>query len=264
MARRAEQLGYDCLYLGDHLFTPAPLPALVIAAEATSRLRVGTRVINAALAHPVRLAWEAATLDLLTGGRFELGVGAGWDRADFEAMGRTLPPLAVRVRRLDACLQAVRTHWTDTCRCPHPPITVGGQSDALLSVAGRHADAVELTGMATSAARQRIRYVSHSEVVQRVAVLRRAAGDRASRIEVGIRAHTVLIGAPAAIAARSLAALSGVPGEIMVESPFALVGTVEEIVAKVESFRRRLGILRYTVDAAAIDELAPVVSRLAS
>jgi probable F420-dependent oxidoreductase len=113
LARKTEDLGYSTLYIPDHLDDQwAPMIALTVAAEATTTLRVGTLVLDNDFRHPVILAKEAATLDVVTGGRFELGMGAGWMTTDYEQSGIPMEPAAVRIAKLAESLQIMRSMWT--------------------------------------------------------------------------------------------------------------------------------------------------------
>src|SRR6516165_10337449 len=114
LARKTEDLGYSTLYVPDHLDDQwAPMVAAIVAAEATTTLRVGTLVLDNDFRHPVVLAKEAATLDVVTGGRFEFGMGAGWLRTDYEQSGKPMDPPAVRVARLAESLAVMRALWRD-------------------------------------------------------------------------------------------------------------------------------------------------------
>ena len=114
LARKTEDLGYSTLYVPDHLDDQwAPMVAVTVAAEATTTLRVGTLVLDNDFRHPVVLAKEAATLDVVTGGRFEFGIGAGWLRADYEQSGIRMDQPAVRVARLAESVAIMRAMWRD-------------------------------------------------------------------------------------------------------------------------------------------------------
>jgi probable F420-dependent oxidoreductase len=160
-ARRLEAIGYDLLNVPDHLADlPAPFPALVAAAAATTRLRVGTNVLNNDLRHPVLVAREAATVDLLSGGRLRLGLGAGSIRAEYEEAGLDFDRGAVRVARLAEAVAIVkglfggerltfagkyyrvRDHLIAPLpvQRPRPPLLIGGNGRRLLSLAASEAD----------------------------------------------------------------------------------------------------------------------------
>ncbi|MGZ4803389.1 MAG: TIGR03621 family F420-dependent LLM class oxidoreductase, partial [Acidimicrobiia bacterium] len=163
-AREVEDLGYSTLYFPDHFVDHpiAPVPAMAYVAAATSELRVGTLVLGNDYKHPVVLANEAATIDLLSDGRLELGVGAGWMTEDYDRGGFTLDPAGVRIARLDASLTVMKGLMADgpftfhgdhyridalegepkPVQRPHPPIVVGGGGPKVLALAAKHAQIV--------------------------------------------------------------------------------------------------------------------------
>src|SRR5438876_677403 len=163
IARQAEALGYSTLLIPDHLGDQlSPIPALVAAADATSTLRIGSLVFDNDFRHPVMLAKEAATLDVLSGGRFELGIGAGWLRSEYEQAGIPYDPPGVRVGRMEEALQIIKGLFADRpvtfsgtyykvsalegqpkpVQRPHPPILIGGGGKRILSIAAREATIV--------------------------------------------------------------------------------------------------------------------------
>ncbi|GIH03425.1 LLM class F420-dependent oxidoreductase [Rhizocola hellebori] len=252
LAIRAERHGFTALHVGHHAGQPDPLRALVAVAEATTRLRVGTRMLNPALLSAAQLARDIAAVHRVTGGRFELGVGLGWDRADFAGAGRPFEPLAKRAETLEAVLCSLASGQ-------RVPVVVGGQSDAALSVAARHADGVELTGMRIVAGRHHPHRMRSDEVAERIQYLMRVVPQRFEDIELGVRAHLVMVGVPARNAARIIAAATGSSIESIMDSPFALVGMAAEIAEKIHACRADLGITRYSVSVGAMDELVPVI-----
>src|SRR5437870_2400673 len=156
-ARRAEALGYDVLLMPDHITDQlAPLPALVAVADATARLRVGSFVFDNDYRNPVMLAKEAATLDLLSGGRLELGIGAGWNTRDYRQLGMPYDPPKMRVERMEEALRLIKSLWTEEnvthegrhyrvrgatvlprpVQRPHPPVLVAGGGLRVLRIAG--------------------------------------------------------------------------------------------------------------------------------
>ena len=165
LARKAEDLGYSTLYVPDHLDDQwAPMVAVTVAAEATTTLRVGTLVLDNDFRHPVLVAKEAATLDIVTGGRFEFGLGAGWMTTDYEQSGIPMDKPSVRVARLAESLAIIRAMWRDgsaTFTGEHysvteaagtpvpatpggPPLVIGGGSRRVLALAGEFADIVSI------------------------------------------------------------------------------------------------------------------------
>src|SRR5215212_5029157 len=234
--RRAEELGYSTLLLRDHFVAEpfgdqlAPLVALSAAAGATRTLRVGSLVLDNDYRHPVVLAKEAATLDLLSEGRFELGIGAGWLRDEYERAGMPFDPPAVRVGRLKESLQLLKglltgpaltfkgEHYTVDgiagfpvpVQRPHPPILVGAGSRRMLGIAGREADIVGILpralpdGTISEALSER----SPAMIAEKVGWVREAAGDRFDRVELSMVA-TVLVAADHAAAAERLGVEEG-------------------------------------------------------
>ena len=207
LARKAEDLGYATLYVPDHLDDQwAPMVALAVAAEATTTMRVGTLVLDNDFRHPVLMAKEAATLDAMTGGRFELGLGAGWLRADYDQSGIPMDPPAARVARLAEALEIIRAMWqtgsatfegahysvTDVVGGPAPltpggpPLVIGGGSRRILELAGRHADIVSV--VPSLAAGYIGPEVAAEAVVEKYADRVRwaldAAGERAGELEL--------------------------------------------------------------------------------
>ena len=163
-ARRAEALGYDVLLVADHLTDSlAPIPALMAAADATTTLRIGSFVLANDFRHPALVAREAATVDLLTDGRFELGLGAGHMRWEYDEVGIPFVPAGTRVGRLEESVQIVRAlldgeavevrgeHYEISGHRSYPvrsqvPLLVGGNGNRVLALAGRHADIVSFVG----------------------------------------------------------------------------------------------------------------------
>ena len=163
--RRAEGHGYDTVFAADHLGSPAPFPLLVAAAEATERLRVGTLVLNAAFWNPALLAREAATTDILTDGRLELGLGAGHMKWEFDAAGIDWEPFGRRADHLSAVIGELQRFFTtdfdalpEGVRAPRPvqrrgfggsgpPLIVGGTGDRILWIAAEYADIVSIAGI---------------------------------------------------------------------------------------------------------------------
>ena len=208
LARKAEDLGYSTLYVPDHLDDQwAPMVAVTVAAEATTTLRVGTLVLDNDFRHPVLAAKEAATLDIVTGGRFEFGLGAGWMTTDYEQSGIPMDKPSVRVARLAESLAIMRAMWRDgsaTFKGEHyevngatgtpvpvtpggPPLVIGGGSRRVLTLAGQFADIVSVVpslGPATSAPRWRRSPSSRSTPIACAGPVRRRGARRRARAAV--------------------------------------------------------------------------------
>jgi probable F420-dependent oxidoreductase len=286
LARKAEDLGYSTLYVADHLDDEwAPMVALTVAAEATTTLRVGTLVLDNDFRHPVVLAKEAATLDVVTGGRFELGMGAGWKTTDYEQSGIPMERASVRVARLAESLEIMRSMWrtgsatfagehyrvTEAQGFPTPvtpggpPLLVGGGGRLILTLAGRYADTVSV--VPSLAAGYVGPEVAAESVVEkyadRVHWAREAAGERAGELEFQCWTATVQVVDDADEMLASLAPLFNLTPEQLRAAPVALVGSVPEIVETLQARREELGFSNIVVHEAEMDALAPVIAELA-
>jgi probable F420-dependent oxidoreductase len=288
-ARKIEDLGYNALTLPDHLTDlVAPIPALVSAAEATKALRVGTNVLNNDLRHPVLVAREAAIVDLLSDGRFELGLGAGSIRSEYDQAGLGFDRGATRVNRLAEAVTIIKgllngdeitfegSHYRLTghriaplpVQKPHPPILIGGNGPRLLSLAAREADIVGFSGLTFrrgGAVPPDLSGWRLSAIDERVRLVQEVAGeDRFARLELNTLVQRVIVTDDRRGEAEELTArwtqLSAV--EIL-NSPYVLIGTTDEIIDDLLARRERWGFSYYTVHEAYLDCFAPVVARLA-
>jgi probable F420-dependent oxidoreductase len=271
--RRIEALGYATLVIPDNLrHTLAPIPALSVAAAVTTTLRLGTYVLANDLRHPVALAKEVATLDLLSGGRLELGIGAG--RPDSEAENRMLGlPFdsgAVRVARLAESIQLLKTLFSGQTpssdgpyyqsgaaeisplpvQQPHPPLLVAGAGRQMLRLAAREADIIGF-GLPPDA--------TEAVVAERVGWVREAAGERFPTIEFNLNLMAVGDQVP-----RQLAARLGLTARDLAErgSIAALLGTPDEMCEQLLERRERLGLSYILVSDELMEAFAPVVERL--
>jgi probable F420-dependent oxidoreductase len=273
-ARRVESMGYATLLTPDGLqYTLAPLPALMAAAMATRTLRVGTYVIANDFRNPVLLAKEAATLDVLSGGRFELGIGVGRPDAakDNRMLGIPFDSGAVRVARLAeslVLLKALLSGQTATASGPHyavanaqisprpvqqprPPILVGASKRRLLELAAREADIIAL-GIPPME--------PEAGVAERIGWIREAAGSRFDQLELNLSLMAVGHQVP-----RWIASQMGLTAEGLARAGAvaALTGTTDEMVDALQRRRERLGISYIAVGDELMEGLAPVVERLA-
>ncbi|MGH9244088.1 MAG: LLM class F420-dependent oxidoreductase [Acidimicrobiales bacterium] len=286
-ARRAEDRGFSTLHVADHLVDQhAPLPALVTAAEATSTLRVGTFVINNDLRHPVLLAREAATVDVLSGGRLELGLGAGHMASEYDEAGLDFDDGRIRVDRLtesvaiietllrgEACTfggshYAVRDHRIPRgIQRPRPPILIGGNGRRLHELAARHADIVGFVGFThrDRATRVDLSDFGPEALDRQVARVREAAGERFPRLELNALLQRVIVTDDRrAIAEEEAAASPSVlDPALLLDSPYILLGTTDEMIEQLRERRRRFGISYWVCLAHHADALAPVVEVLA-
>jgi probable F420-dependent oxidoreductase len=293
-ARRAESIGYSALVLPDHLIEQhAPVPLLATVAAVTERIRIGTFVFNADLRHPAVLAQELASLDVLSGGRLEIGIGAGWNRPEYDAIGLPFAPVGTRVSRLAEVVAVLKGCFGDgpfsytgkfftitghdgypkPVQRPHPPLFIGGGGRRVLTLAGQQADTV---GLAPRLLRgdhgQPVvdpRSLTAAAAEEKVGWIRAAAGDRFDRIELnayptgGPVVVTNNARAEAGRRADRLREVSGVEitADEVLESPHAFIGSIDGLTEKFVELRERFGISSIMVGE--IDELAPVVERLA-
>ncbi len=280
-ARAIEALGYDELYSSDHVGTVDPFIPLMVAAEATTRLRVGPLVVNNELHHPALLARTAATVDRLTRGRLVLGLGTGYMQAEHDSIGVPLREPRARVDRFEESVIAVRslldTGSVSLAGLHHQltienlgvrplqqrvPLLIGGHGRRVVSIAARHADIFQFTGL------------THGEdgglaaggfeigvVRERARWLADAAGDRLAGIEFSALAQLVHIGDRSSALLAATADRFGIDREIIDDTPFILIGSVEEIVDKLERLRSDVGISHVVVRDPQV--FAPVVAALA-
>ena len=286
-ARRVEDLGYSTLTVPDHLGTFfSPMPALLAAAHATSRLRVGTNVLNNDLRHPVLVAREAATVDLLTDGRLQLGLGAGHMKSEYDEAGLDYDAGATRVERLAEAVTIIKgllegepvtvdgRHYRVTghrihplpVQRPHPPILIGGNGRRLLTLAARAADIVGLSGITfrEGGTQADVSGWTTTGVDERMRLVREAAGARYAQLEVNALVQRVIITDQRRQAAEELARrwtqLS--PDDIL-QSPYVLIGTVDQVVDDLQARRQRWDISYYVTFEPYMEAFAPVVARLA-
>ncbi|WP_320784665.1 LLM class F420-dependent oxidoreductase [Streptomyces sp. CRN 30] len=278
--RRAEQLGYDVLLVPDHLGMPAPFPALVAAAAATSGPRVGTFVLNAGFWNPALLAREVATTDALTGGRLELGLGTGYVRAEHESAGLPWGSPRERVDRLRHTVEELvrllgstdlphsrlrssgGTPTPDPVQRPRVPLMIGGGGDRMLRLAAEHADIVAFTG-ARSLPDGTLVPVTDEEFGERVARYAKSATGREEPAERNLLVQLVVVtDDPGAAVREWLPYFPQLSEEQVLGLPTALVGTLEEIVGRVRALRERHGITYLTVLEPNMEVFAPVMAAL--
>jgi probable F420-dependent oxidoreductase len=282
-ARRAEDLGYEALLVPDHLGRQlSPVPALAAAAAATTRIRIGSYVFANDFRHPLLLAREAATLDVLSDGRLEFGIGAGWRVSDYTQLGVPYDLPGRRIDRLEEALGIIRrlfagetvTHagaaYAVRGARLHPtpvqrpiPIMLGGGGPRVLRLAGRTADIVNFIPQFTAAGRPTLSQVTEGALDEKVAAVRDTAGARFDEIELGL-----FLGAAGMVGARtpvlpSLAAAGMTALGTLVRSPYVLYGTRRGLRELLERRRERLGISAYGIPGPAMESLAPLVEDLA-
>jgi probable F420-dependent oxidoreductase len=284
-ARRVEQLGYSTLVVPDHFRDHlAPVPALTAAALATTRLRVGSLVFSNDFRHPAVLAKEAATIDVLSGGRFELGLGAGWLRAEYDQAGIPFDAPGTRVERLEEAVTIIKgllagervtfagRHYTiadlegrpTPVQRPHPPIAIGGGGRRMLTLAAREASIIGLVPRARrDGSGLDLTDLSDAATREKLAWVRAAAGDRFDSIEIHALIQAVAVGHRRTAAADDLASRFKVARDVVLETPYVLLGSIQEICETLRERRERYGISYLTVFERDMEAFAPVVERLA-
>ena len=285
LALRTEGQGYSCLTMPDHYDEQmAPVPALMTAANVTTTLRVGALVWDNDYKHPAVLAKELATMDVLSDGRLELGIGAGWMISDYEQMGIPYDSAKIRIDRFVEGIKVIKgamaqgpfsfsgEHYTITgyngtpkpIQAPCPPILIGGGGKRVLSIAAREADIIGInaTMSAGVVGPDAISTMTAAAVDEKVDIVRVAAGARLADIEMNVRAFLVNITDDAAGAAAGIATMIGVEQKMVEETPFALVGPPSKLIEDLLARRERWGFSYIIVGAEDIDSFAPVVSAL--
>jgi len=286
LARKVEDGGYSTLFVPDHLDDQvAPLPAMTWAAAATSELRVGALVFDNDFTHPVVLAKEAATLDLLSDGRLELGIGAGWMHTDYETSGIPFDRAGVRIDKLEEAVAIIKgllggepfsfegTHYkidklTGTpkpVQQPRPPILIGAGAKRMLSFAAREADIISVNfDMSAGAINTDVVTTGTAELTtQKVELIRDAAGDRFDDIELSVTVFMAALHENRAQLAEMVAGSFGQPPELVLESPHFCAGTEEEIVEQLQERREKYGFSYVVFSGGSYEAMLPVVATLA-
>ncbi|MFI6368076.1 TIGR03621 family F420-dependent LLM class oxidoreductase [Nocardia sp. NPDC050630] len=266
-ARQAEDLGYDVIQVPDHLGMTSPFPTLVAMAEATNRVHVGTMVLNAGFYRPALLARDVASVDQLTDGRFEFGLGAGPDFAkpEFEAAGLPFPGGRQRIENLRATIGEIRTLFGNGHQPPvhrRIPLLVAGRGDRLVRVAAEHADTVSLAGVPVSADIESEK-AGTVALAQRVEFVRAAAGERFPDLEVGLMLQAVDVHGHAetdlSLPRRFNPDLSDAQLRYL---PGVLHGSAHSIADTLRHYRDAYSITHYSVSETHMTALAKVIEQL--
>jgi probable F420-dependent oxidoreductase len=296
-AQQAESLGYSAFHLADHILGAGPaleranhpvqnlaaIPAMAYAAAVTKTINIGCRVFCIDYHNPVVLIKSAMTIDKLSNGRLEFGLGAGWIKEEYEALGLHMDEPAVRIDRLGDVIEAVKAfrsdglaelsnntiNWKDFAGDPKPvgraPIMVGGGSPRILRLAGREADIVSLnfnnrSGMIGP---DGVQLSSEEETSKKIGWIKQGAGERFADLELEIGAYfTFVMDDPAPVLGQ-FAQMFGLSEEQMAKHPHALFGSVDAICDELERRRELHGISYITVGKDNMQSFAPVVDRLA-
>lgn len=249
IARRAEDLGFDIVQVPDHLGAPAPFPALVSAADVTS-IKVGTFVLNAGFYKPALLARDVGGLQLLTDGRFELGLGAGYVQEEFEAAELPFPSAGRRVEYLAHVTTYMREH------VPEVPILIAGGGDRLLTLAARQADIVGIAGVQPDGS-------GSDPIEERIEFVRRAAGDRFDQLELNLAItavpHRNTDIPDLSMTRRYAPTLSD---EQLLELPGVLSGSPRAIADRLRQHRDNYGLTYFTVQEKHAEAFSKVIAEL--
>ncbi|WP_326812240.1 TIGR03621 family F420-dependent LLM class oxidoreductase [Streptomyces scopuliridis] len=265
---RAEALGYDVILVPDHLGMVAPFPALVAAAAATERPRLGTFVLNAAFWNPALLAREIATTDALTGGRLEVGLGAGYVREEHERAGLEFLPPGERVGHLIRTVTELDRLLGDEVelprpvQLPRPPLLIGGNGDRVLRLAAEHAEIAAFTGgRATKEGGPRV--LAARELAERVDAYRGFAAGRAVPAELNLLLQYVAVTPDRRAAVRELTPIAPeLTEDELLDLPLIAVGTVRQIADQLRGLRERFGFSYLCVLAPFMEAFGPVIEEL--
>jgi probable F420-dependent oxidoreductase len=288
LVRKAEDMGYATFLLADHYVNEfPPLVALMAAADATRTIRIASFVFDNDFRHPALLAKEVATLDLLSGGRFDLGIGAGWHRPEYDQIGLSFESAGVRISRLEEALVIIKQFFTQDevtftgkhyqvtnlkafpkpLQQPYPPIFMGGGGKRLLTLAGREADIIGLHVKVNDDGTVDAWERTEEAIAQKVEWVRQAAGERFAALELNLLIGGVVITDDRQQAAERRARESGRPGvtaEQLLASPYLLIGSIEQIVEQIQQLRERHGISYFVIESTDMESFAPVVARIAN
>ena len=284
-ARRVEELGFSTLFIPDHFHDQlGPVPALMAAADATTSLRIGGMVFDNDYRHPVVFAKESATLDLLSDGRYEFGIGAGWMKTDYDASGIPYDSPGTRIERLKEALAIYKGAWGDEpfsfsgkhytitnyngfpkpVQKPHPPILVGGGGKRVLSLAAREADIVGVNfNLAPGAVNQEVMATGDATATEeKIRWIREAAGARFERLEINVTVFVAIVTDDRDGMAKRISGGFGMPPEEVLQSPHALIGSAEQIVDVLQERRDRFGFSYIVLSGDGFEPFAPVVKKL--
>jgi probable F420-dependent oxidoreductase len=287
MLRRAEGFGFTSYLALDHFVRGFDTVASLAAAAMVTNMRVGSFVFDNDFRHPALTAKAAATIDVLSDGRFELGIGAGWLKEEYDQTGIPFEPASVRIAKLAEAIRLIKTifteehpvsfsgeHYTVTdliCTPkpisrpdrPHPPFIVGGGSQKILTLAGKEADIVGITTRARPDGLKDNQDLTAAATERKIGWVRDAAGNRFADIELNMMVNDIVITSEREATADRLAGQYGLTRDDILDSPLMLIGTVDEMVAALEERRERYGFSYICTTEPNLTTLAPVVARLA-
>ena len=291
IARKVEDLGYCTLFVSDHyldrgippaaIMHVAPITAMATAAAVTTTLRVGCRVFCIDYHVPASLAKEAATLDMLSEGRLEFGIGAGWSAHEYASMGLAFDGAPQRVAKLAEVVALLKAHWSGEVmnlageyvnvagyaglplpvQKPNPPLMIGGGKQRVLSLAAREADIVSISNVPFLAVND-AGLDPMGEAARRLGYVRDAAGDRFGQLDIESSPYYAKITGDRETALAKIAGVLKAPVEVLANHPNVLVGTAEEVAEALVRRREVTGVNYVTVPQGLIDSFAPVAALL--
>jgi probable F420-dependent oxidoreductase len=284
-ARKIEDLGYSTLFVPDHFNDQfAPMPAMMAAADATTTLRVGSLVFDNDYKHPVVLAKEAATLDVLSGGRLELGLGAGWMESDYQQAGISYDAPGVRISRLQEAVTIIKGLCSDEpvafdgkfynvhhnglpkpVQKPHPPLLIGGGGRRVLRYAAREADIVGVNfNLTEGRVNAEVMATGTVEATkEKIAWIREAAGSRFDEIELNLTVFAAIVTEDRGSMAERLAPRFATTPAELPDAPHVLLGSVDQIAEDLQRRREMFGFSYIVISGDGFEAMAPVVKRLA-
>ena len=266
-------------HLGDQL---SPIPALAAAAAATTTIRIGSFVFANDYRNPVMLAKEIASLDVLSEGRVEFGIGAGWSMSDYRQLGIPYDAPKTRVDRMEESLRLIKRLWTEEkvthsgshyqvrdvtltprpVQRPHPPIMVGGGGPRMLAIAARESQIVALLAQVNARGRPIIRTGSDASIAARLSRLRAAIGPRYDRLELNVIVFDAQLTDARQSVIDSIAARFKAAATAVARTPFVLYGSKSSIIDQLLERRARMGISYVVIPGGAMRAFAPVVAEL--
>lgn len=261
--RHAEELGYDTIAIPDHLGMPSPFPAMVLAAEATTHARIGTFVINTSFYNPTLLARDIVGTDQFTGGRIELGLGAGYVKAEFDKAGLEFGTPGQRIDRLIASIDELDRFCADPTE-PNPvqepiPLLIAGSGDRLLRLAARRASVVSFAGAGFQRDGTPFMFEA-SKLEERVQFVTAELGGREAEFNAVIMRAVVTDDRAAVLSKLAERSASGLSPEQMAECPMYMAGTPEQLADQLLGFRERFGFTYFTVLESSMEEFAAVIA----
>lgn len=281
--RRIEELGYNSVSWADHFVGGLdPIASLAAAAVATERLRLTSFVLDNDFRHPAVLAMAAGTIDILSGGRLELGIGAGWMKPEYIQSGIPFDPPGVRIARLEETLQLLTQLFTGNpvtfqgrfyqteglalppvpVQQPHPPFVIGGGSRKILTLAGRYANIVGITNRALPDGAKDLEDLTAEAMERKVGWVREGAGERFPEIELNMICTRVVFTDDREAAAADMAAQLPLTVDQILDAPAILIGSTDQIIDTLQERRERFGVSNIVIVDSVMEAFAPVVAAL--